>query len=490
MCAGGHRPGPHPVRLLRLHRPQGRGVRDAVPDHQRRPAQPPLPGPRRHPRRRVCAASCADSSSNAAPKGRSDAPSAEDCRFRRVRSVVGYVSECAIRRRIRSRGGSGCFPPDIDCSSAPWPPSAAGRLAAAGADPPGADLFAPGDPTDEVLRRLNLRLAWRAFVPTDGSTGRPRPHRVGREGPVRPDAQRDRPAHGRRDRPGPLADDGRQALHDAARSSRSTAGRSTSSPTPSCTASTARTGQQEVGIRRSRRASPRRPVADEEQIYVPTVTTPGCPPTILPFVTERAPMRPAKVNRRSAPSTAAIRRPRPPAPPDLVGPDEHPTRLPAAANVRGRFRHQPIGQGARLRQDPPREGRPSTETLTRSAPRAGSACPPGSFGDTAYVGCDDAALYAINIDTGKLRWRHTAGTAITRSPVATAKDVFVTSDREGLARIDRETRRSRLAHPQRPILLDRQRRRPTASSRPTAASSTPPTTAAGCSSSTTSAASG
>lgn len=64
---------------------------------------------------------------------------------------------------------------------------------------------------------------------------------------------------------------------------------------------------------------------------------------------------------------------------------------------------------------------------------------PEAYGDTAYIGSDDAALYALNMRTGKLRWRHTAGTAISRKPVALEKDVFVTSAREGMARIDRAT---------------------------------------------------
>jgi hypothetical protein len=55
----------------------------------------------------------------------------------------------------------------------------------------------------------------------------------------------------------------------------------------------------------------------------------------------------------------------------------------------------------------------------------------------AYIGSDDAAVYAINISSGKLRWRHTAGTSIKRTPVALDNDLYITSDREGLARLDR-----------------------------------------------------
>jgi outer membrane protein assembly factor BamB len=64
---------------------------------------------------------------------------------------------------------------------------------------------------------------------------------------------------------------------------------------------------------------------------------------------------------------------------------------------------------------------------------------PGQYGEIAYVGSDDSAVYAININNGKLRWRHTTGSAITRRPIALEKDIYVTSSREGLARIDRES---------------------------------------------------
>ena len=61
----------------------------------------------------------------------------------------------------------------------------------------------------------------------------------------------------------------------------------------------------------------------------------------------------------------------------------------------------------------------------------------GQYVAMAYLGAEDAALYAINLQSGKLRWRYTAGTAISRRPAALEQDVYVTSDREGLARIDR-----------------------------------------------------
>jgi outer membrane protein assembly factor BamB len=63
--------------------------------------------------------------------------------------------------------------------------------------------------------------------------------------------------------------------------------------------------------------------------------------------------------------------------------------------------------------------------------------PQGQFGDTAYVATEDASLHSINMNTGRLRWRHVSGSPVTRKPVALDKDLFVTSETEGMARLDR-----------------------------------------------------
>jgi outer membrane protein assembly factor BamB len=85
-----------------------------------------------------------------------------------------------------------------------------------------------------------------------------------------------------------------------------------------------------------------------------------------------------------------------------------------------------------------REGFGSTEAY-RFSTEGRIRVQPGQFGEFGYIGSDDAALYSINLNNGKLRWRHTTGSAVARPPVALDTDVYVTSDREGLARIDRET---------------------------------------------------
>jgi hypothetical protein len=65
--------------------------------------------------------------------------------------------------------------------------------------------------------------------------------------------------------------------------------------------------------------------------------------------------------------------------------------------------------------------------------------PPGHYEAMAYVGAVDSNVYAVNIDTGTVSWRFTAGTSIARQPIATEKDVFVVAQRLGLARVDRAT---------------------------------------------------
>jgi outer membrane protein assembly factor BamB len=101
----------------------------------------------------------------------------------------------------------------------------------------------------------------------------------------------------------------------------------------------------------------------------------------------------------------------------------------------------PEGQGVGYHKTPIREG-VAAELFSFDLGHKVTV-QPTSFSDTAYIGCDDSTLYAINMRTGRLRWRHTAGTPITRSPVVLDTDIFFTSDREGLARLDRVTGESR-----------------------------------------------
>jgi outer membrane protein assembly factor BamB len=64
---------------------------------------------------------------------------------------------------------------------------------------------------------------------------------------------------------------------------------------------------------------------------------------------------------------------------------------------------------------------------------------PGVYEDMAYLGSRDSNAYAVNIDTGRTLWRFSAGSPISRRPLATAQDVYVSSDKGGLVRLDRAT---------------------------------------------------
>jgi hypothetical protein len=86
----------------------------------------------------------------------------------------------------------------------------------------------------------------------------------------------------------------------------------------------------------------------------------------------------------------------------------------------------------------PQEDRPIAEVY-RFAANGTLEARPGQFLDTAYIGSRDFNLYALNITTGRLDWRFPAGGAVTRRPVALQQDVYVTSEGSGMARLDRAT---------------------------------------------------
>jgi outer membrane protein assembly factor BamB len=91
----------------------------------------------------------------------------------------------------------------------------------------------------------------------------------------------------------------------------------------------------------------------------------------------------------------------------------------------------------------PREDSVGTVELYRFQTEGSVGAPPGSFGGEAYIGSRDANVYALDISSGRLRWRYTAGTGITRRPASLNEDVYVTSEGEGLIRLDRSTGEAR-----------------------------------------------
>jgi outer membrane protein assembly factor BamB len=64
---------------------------------------------------------------------------------------------------------------------------------------------------------------------------------------------------------------------------------------------------------------------------------------------------------------------------------------------------------------------------------------PGQYGSIAYVASRDYNLYALNMATGRTLWRYTAGNPIVLRPLATQDDVYITTERNGLVRLDRGT---------------------------------------------------
>lgn len=63
--------------------------------------------------------------------------------------------------------------------------------------------------------------------------------------------------------------------------------------------------------------------------------------------------------------------------------------------------------------------------------------PLGQHGEMAYVASDDANVYAFEISTCRLLWRHNAGTPPLHQPNVSDADVFVVPQRAGLLRLDR-----------------------------------------------------
>jgi outer membrane protein assembly factor BamB len=62
---------------------------------------------------------------------------------------------------------------------------------------------------------------------------------------------------------------------------------------------------------------------------------------------------------------------------------------------------------------------------------------PGQYGDIGYVGSQDTNVYALNLVSGRVLWRYTVGQPVTRRVVALEQDVYVTTEDNGLERLDR-----------------------------------------------------
>jgi outer membrane protein assembly factor BamB len=288
----------------------------------------------------------------------------------------------------------------------------------------------PQVPSDEVLKRLNLNLAWKYYVPMDGR----------RDGLLRVEMNnRDMFV---------LTRSGTVAALDAETGKvawRTTVGKPYSIlpfiavnnravyviANVELFALDRSTGRKKWQYRLPAGVSAG-PVVDEKQIYIPSSDTRVYAFT-LPFVTlndKGAPV--SRVYGEQRQSEFEIR-PRP------VWSEQ--------TNVNLSFRPLQTDETLFLIS---REGKviitakaqqnvTSSLELVRLSLEGKVTVPPGQYGEMAYAGSDDGATYAINMLTGKLKWRHVAGTAILRTPAAVDKDVFVTSEREGMTCLDRDT---------------------------------------------------
>jgi outer membrane protein assembly factor BamB len=61
----------------------------------------------------------------------------------------------------------------------------------------------------------------------------------------------------------------------------------------------------------------------------------------------------------------------------------------------------------------------------------------GQHNHIAYIGSDDFNLYAINMKSGELEWRHVSGAPIETKPEVNDRDVYVALKGVGLRRVDR-----------------------------------------------------
>jgi outer membrane protein assembly factor BamB len=296
----------------------------------------------------------------------------------------------------------------------------------------------PALPSEEVLRRLNLTLAWSTAVPMDGR----------RDGILRVQMDREDLIV--------LTRSGQVACIDAetgVQKWRSRVGKpytlvpvyTANSRSAYVIANATIFGlNRATGSQKWEDALPAglaaAPVADEENIYIPSANT-YLYAYGLPFV-EASEARATALRISGATSAYATG----------VTVDLATTRRPRAVwqeptNIELAFKPllygdylfvvSPSGQAIGFTRYIP-EGFISPQ-LFRFATEGKILVPPGQFGNVAYIGSEDASLYAIPISSGRLRWRYSAGTAIIRQPIALEKDIYITSERNGLARIDRAT---------------------------------------------------
>lgn len=82
----------------------------------------------------------------------------------------------------------------------------------------------------------------------------------------------------------------------------------------------------------------------------------------------------------------------------------------------------------------------SVSTLSyRFSTESAISMPARYYDSVAYIGAEDANLYALQATGGRLLWRATIGVPITRRPAITDEDIYVVSAKQGMMRLDRAT---------------------------------------------------
>ena len=80
-------------------------------------------------------------------------------------------------------------------------------------------------------------------------------------------------------------------------------------------------------------------------------------------------------------------------------------------------------------------GKPQYDFRTQST----IAAPPGQHGETAYVVSHDYNLYAMNMVLGRVMWQFAASSPISSQPWVTDDDIYLVPDQGGVFRLDRVT---------------------------------------------------
>jgi outer membrane protein assembly factor BamB len=99
----------------------------------------------------------------------------------------------------------------------------------------------------------------------------------------------------------------------------------------------------------------------------------------------------------------------------------------------------PAPNGIVVALDKPPSENGAAKEIYRFSTESPIRVPGAHYEDMAILGAEDANVYALDVSNGRLRWRFTAGTPISRKPAVTDEDVYVVAARKGMTRLNRAT---------------------------------------------------